>query len=47
MREATTTRNVDYFHLPRPLWRKLKKHLPKKSNNMHKRAAGRGSPTGP
>jgi len=25
MREATTTRCVDYFHLPRPLWRKLKK----------------------
>jgi hypothetical protein len=29
MREATTTRRVDYFHLPRPLWRKLKKCLPK------------------
>jgi len=28
MREATTQRKVDYFHLPRPLWRKLKKCLP-------------------
>jgi len=32
MREATTTRKVDYFRLPRPLWRKLKKCLPKKRN---------------
>jgi len=32
MREATTTSKVDYFRLPRPLWRKLKKHLPKKRN---------------
>ena len=30
MREATTTSKVDYFRLPRPLWRKLKKHLPTK-----------------
>ncbi len=30
MKEAATTRKVDYFRLPRPLWRKLKKHLPKK-----------------
>ena len=37
MREATTTSKVDYFRLPRPLWRKLKKHLPKKSNNSNKR----------
>lgn len=29
MSKATTTRKVDYFHLPRPLWRKLKKCLPK------------------
>jgi putative transposase len=36
MREATTTRKVDYFNLPRPLWRKLKKHLPKKRNNSNK-----------
>jgi putative transposase len=33
MREATTTRKVDYFRLPRPLWRKLKKHLPKMRKN--------------
>jgi hypothetical protein len=30
MREATTTRSADYFHLPRPLWRKLEKCLPKR-----------------
>jgi transposase len=36
MREATTTRRVDYFNLPRPLWRKLKKHLPKKRNKSKK-----------
>lgn len=30
MSKATTTRKVDYFHLPRPLWRKLKKCLPRK-----------------
>lgn len=30
MSKATTTSKVDYFRLPRPLWRKLKKHLPKK-----------------
>ena len=27
MREATTQSKVDFFRLPRPLWRKLKKHL--------------------
>lgn len=27
---TTTTRRVDYFRLPRPLWRKIKKCLPKK-----------------
>src|SRR5215216_5635918 len=32
MSKATTTRKVDYFRLPRPLWRKLKKCLPKKRN---------------
>src|SRR5829696_6836976 len=37
MREATTTSKVDYFRLPRPLWRKLKKHLPKKRNKSKKR----------
>jgi transposase len=31
MRDATTTRKVDYFNLPRPLWRKLKKCLPKRT----------------
>jgi hypothetical protein len=30
MSKATTTRKVDYFRLPRPLWRKLKKCLPRK-----------------
>jgi hypothetical protein len=30
MREATTPSSVDYFNLPRPLWRKLKKCLPSK-----------------
>jgi putative transposase len=37
MREATTTSKVDYFRLPRPLWRKLKKHLPRKKRNNSKR----------
>jgi putative transposase len=37
MREATTARKMDYFRLPRPLWRKLKKHLPKKRNKSKKR----------
>jgi len=30
MSKATTTSKVDYFRLPRPLWRKLKEHLPTK-----------------
>jgi hypothetical protein len=34
MREATTTRRVDYFNLLRPLWRKPKKCLPKKERKM-------------
>jgi putative transposase len=34
MREATTTRRVDYFNLPRPLWRKLKKCLPKNKRQV-------------
>ena len=34
MKEATTTRRVYYFHLPRPLWRKLKKCLPKNNRKM-------------
>jgi len=29
MAEATTTPKMDYFRMPRPLWRKLKKYLPK------------------
>ena len=37
MKEATTTKRVDYFRLPRPLWRKLKKYVPKR-----KKTAGRG-----
>ena len=37
MSKATTTSKVDYFRLPRPLWRKLKKHLPRKSNKSKKR----------
>ena len=44
MREATTTRKVDYFRLPRPLWRKLKKHLPKRRNKTNKRG---GRPSAP
>jgi hypothetical protein len=39
MSEATTTSNADYFHLPRPLWRKLKKYLPKQ--NQKKSQGGR------
>lgn len=33
MKKATTTRQVDYFRLPRPLWRKVKKCLPKEKRN--------------
>ena len=29
MGEATTQPKMDYFRMPRPLWRKLKKYLPK------------------
>jgi hypothetical protein len=43
MREATTTRNVDYFNLPRPLWRKLKKCLPKKNRKSAKGGRPRAS----
>jgi putative transposase len=39
MREATTQSKVDYFRLPRPLWRKLKKCLPK--NKRKSRRGGR------
>ena len=41
MREATTQSKVDYFRLPRPLWRKLKKHLPKNKRNKSKKQGGR------
>ncbi len=43
MREATTTRKVDYFRLPRPLWRKLKKCLPKKKRKTRKGGRPRAS----
>ena len=38
MGEATTQRKMDYFRLPRPLWRKLKKYLPKQ--NQKKKSQG-------
>jgi putative transposase len=37
MSKATKTRKVDYFRLPRPLWRKLKKCLPNKSKKSSRR----------
>jgi putative transposase len=43
MKEATTTRGVDYFHLPRPLWRKLNKCLPKKKSKSTKGGRPRAS----
>ena len=33
MGEATTQPKTDYFRMPRPLWRKLKKYLPKRNKN--------------
>jgi hypothetical protein len=33
----TTKKSLDYFRLPRPLWRKLKKCLPKKKRKRTKR----------
>jgi transposase len=36
MSKATTTSKVDYFRLPRPLWRKLKKHLTRKKRDKSK-----------
>jgi hypothetical protein len=47
MREATTTSNADYFRLPRPLWRKLKKCLPKKKRKRAGGAPDRELPTQP
>jgi putative transposase len=35
MQEATTTPKVDYFRMPRPLWRKLKKYLPNKKKRKN------------
>ena len=44
MREPNTTKkSVDYFRLPRPLWRKLKKCLPNKRNNMRRGGRPRAS----
>jgi transposase len=43
MSKATTTRKVDYFRLPRPLWRKLKKCLPKKKRKGRRGGRPRAS----
>lgn len=43
MNKATTTRKVDYFRLPRPLWRKLKKCLPKKRGKARRGGRPRAS----
>ena len=44
MREPNTTKkSVDYFRLPRPLWRKLKKCLPNKRNNTRRGGRPRAS----
>jgi putative transposase len=43
MKEATTTRKMDYFRLPRPLWRKLKKYLPKQNQKKSKGGRPRAS----
>jgi len=40
---TTTTRKVDYFRLPRPLWRKLKKCLPKKRKKLGRGGRPRAS----
>jgi transposase len=37
-KSSTKPKNVDYFHVPRPLWRRIKKHLPKRPR---KRGPGR------
>ena len=39
----TTNKSVDYFRLPRPLWRKLKKCLPNKHNNTRRGGRPRAS----
>jgi putative transposase len=43
MSKATTTRKVDYFRLPRPLWRKVKKCLPKKRRKSKRGGRPRAS----
>lgn len=40
---TTTTRKVDYFRLPRPLWRKVKKCLPKKRRKTRRGGRPRAS----
>jgi putative transposase len=47
MREATTTQKVDYFRLPRPLWRKLKKYLPRRSQKRKTTKKKGGRPRAP
>ena len=43
MGEATTTPKMDYFRLPRPLWRKLKKCLPKEKTKSSRGGRPRAS----
>jgi putative transposase len=43
MGEATTTPKMDYFRLPRPLWRKLKKCLPKQKTKSSRGGRPRAS----
>ena len=43
MREATTTTKADYFCLLRPLWRKLKKCLPKNKTKSSRGGRPRAS----
>ncbi len=43
MSKATTTRRVDYFCLPRPLWRKVKKCLPKRTKTTRRGGRPRAS----
>ena len=39
---STKPKNVDYFRVPRPLWRRIKKHLP---NNHRREDRGARQPT--
>ncbi len=43
MSKATTTRRLDYFHLPRPLWRKIKKRPPNKRKTTRRGGRPRAS----